>query len=487
MKISILFLNLFLPLLLFSQSNGFSYSHFDSSYSIVKTAIQTSDNGYTIVVNGYSRIDNISRVTMIRLNKNGQFISSNIIKNDSISSYLLKLLKTEFGFLGVGGAINTVNNKNFLWLIKFDSSFNIIGEQFHETPTNVQTPSIDTDRDSNFIVGSFMFYRGSTPKLFGARINKQGNLTYLTYKYPTDTSAAAINASYPYTGFFDCLQAKKDSARYVLFDGDRVIDVDTNFNIIHTANIRGATGSDLLGLQPTVKRVNDSTYYMGGRYRLNLFFLKTNLKGEHLVFKQLGNSDTLQQQAYYNSIDTTSNGDIYIGGIFNRAFASGYPFIYDTSQFVLYKLNKSYNTIWSRKYGKNNIYDMHGLLATNDGGCLMYGLKYNYNSERTTEAYILKVDADGLITSETSIPFSITTTLLSPNPSYGGLVQTNLNKDVGETDLTFYDLAGRLVKVVHLTVPNQTFDVTDLPIGQYIFHVSDVHKRPLSMGKFVKL
>ena len=66
-------------------------------------------------------------------------------------------------------------------------------------------------------------------------------------------------------------------------------------------------------------------------------------------------------------------------------------------------------------------------------------------------------------------------------------MQTNLNKDVGETDLTFYDLAGRLVKVVHLTVPNQTFDVTDLPIGQYIFHVSDVHKRPLSMGKFVKL
>ena len=479
------FIVFFLPTFLFSQSHNFEYTFFDSKSDVAEAAIQTFNDGYAIVINEIPQ-GKVNRIAILSLNKNGQLVSLKKVIKDSLTLYLCRLTKTKFGFLGVGGAFNTINRKKFLWLTKFDSSFNVISDQLHETPNTVQFMSTDTDRDSNIIIGAGISYPGSIlTRLFGARVNKDGNLTYLTFKYPRDTTWEETTGS-PYIGFFDYMRVMKDSQRYVLFDGTRLVVVDTNFNYQYNAFLP-TQGQPIGSFQPSAVRVNDSIYFMGGRYNRNLYFLKTNLKGEHLVFKELGNGDTSQWMAIRNSIDTTFNGDIFIGGTFNKYYQGVYPFLIDSAQFVLYKLNKSYNTLWSRKYGKDILFDMYGLLATNDGGCLMYGLKYNYNPEKTTEAYILKVDGDGLITSETSIPLSITTTQLSPNPSSGGLVQTNLAQDVGETDIRFFDLGGRLIKTVHLTVPDQAFDVSDLPVGQYIFHVLDIRQRPLSMGKFVKI
>ena len=206
-----------------------------------------------------------------------------------------------------------------------------------------------------------------------------------------------------------------------------------------------------------------------------------------LLFKTFGNLDTIEWQNDFISLDSTRSGQFYFGGTFNDqriARFGDYPFVQDTSQFVLYKLDKNYNLLWTKRYGQNALYEMQGLLATSDGGCLMYGYRYDYNTIPRTEAYIIKVDGNGFISSETSIPLSIPTLQLAPNPG-NNIVQALLPNNWQSLDFRFFDYSGKVVKSIHLTYPNKELDLSDLNSGLYIFQVFE-NGHLKGNGKWVK-
>jgi len=109
------------------------------------------------------------------------------------------------------------------------------------------------------------------------------------------------------------------------------------------------------------------------------------------------NPDTLSYPGYFTNIDISNSSTIYYGGTFHQ---DNYQvFSYYDSWILLAKFDSNLNLQWEKFYGGDIYYDLWGLRATNDGGCLLLGSTYDdqiqYNER---DIIIIKVDSNGVIT-----------------------------------------------------------------------------------------
>ena len=480
------FLNLFILLsfVLRSQSLSFDYVFSQSKKDISEYALETPDSNFLIVTNQWT--SGPRRSFILKLNKRGALVKTLILENDSINGYIKRLIPTSYGFLGIGSQVST--GRYYLWLFKIDKQLNIISQTVHKVPNVLQELVVDTDRDSNVIIGGSISYKNYIfpYHLFGAKVNKNGDLDYLKYQYP-DTTGSQSNT---YTGFFDWMLTMKDSARHVFFDGFSMMSVDSNFNAVHKINMPYINNFHY-GVYSTALRLTDNTYYVAGKGQLGdrytPYVSTVTLDGRYSNFKTLGVSDTFIQMATQRCLDTTKNGDIYVGSTFNFPIrCQNPPLCNDTAYFVLHKIDKRLNILWQKRYGKDGQFVMFGLLATSDGGCLMYGYRYLHVIDKKLEAYIIKVDGNGLVTSETAIPITQESITAFPNPSTG---QLNFKKETPSVssrfELTVFDISGKLVFQKKETDLSETVDLSHLSTGNYIYQIKE-GERIKAIGKWVK-
>ena len=482
----------FSSLSLVGQSASFEYTSNQNKSDFAEIAIETPDSGFLIATNQW-RPTYPRRCSVIKLNKKGVLMKVWTFENDSTPSYIKRLIKTNYGFLGVGGQTNIIG-KYYLWLVKFDNDLNLISAKTHQVPYILQELIADTDRDSNVIIGGSISYKNYLlPRLFGARVTKNGDLSYLKYQFPPDTSSFNVNPTHPYVGFFDYMITMKDSARHVFFDGRKMVSVDSNFDVVHRVDMPYVPSFYFL-FNPTALRLTDTTYYIAGEgqelssNKSTLYFSTINLNGRYSNFKMLGLQDTYEHVATQHCLDTTKNGDIYIGSTFDFPLScQNPPLCNDTSYFVLQKLDKQRNILWKKRYGKNGQYVMFGILSTSDGGCLMYGHRYTHDAPKKFEAYILKVDGNGIMTSETAIPMPQSNITAYPNPSSGQLHFKKEDPSVSNRfDVNIFDISGKLIFQKRETDLTETFDLSHLSEGNYMYQIKS-ENTIVAVGKWVKI
>ena len=277
----------------------------------------------------------------------------------------------------------------------------------------------------------------------------------------------------------------------VLFNGHRFITYDTSFRKIHeSVDIFNAIG---LGTIATVIPLTDSTVCLAGKVApatngirgFRHFFGVTTLQGR-AIFKNVYSTsvDTAIWDAWSTSMDTTKSSEWYWGGTYNCIWGA-FGITDDTSSFILHKLNKNYTTKWTKRYGGDAYYEMYGVLAKDDGGCLMYGTRYDYNNTPKYDAYILNVDAEGLVTSESFIPMSLQTVTVFPNPS-NGLVSFDYKEPLRDIQIRVVDAKG---SVVHQVKQSEgilpTLDLSFLNNGVYFIQILE-QNRLFSVSRWVK-
>jgi hypothetical protein len=171
-------------------------------------------------------------------------------------------------------------------------------------------------------------------------------------------------------------------------------------------------------------------------------------------------------------IDTTRQGDIYLGHTLEFSeYSLGKGFGNAPSYFMLHKLDKNYNITYKKRYGGNDAYyEMSGVLATSDGGCLMYGTRYNFNTIPKTDAYLIKVDGNGTVVSETSIPMVTPRIVVFPNPS-SEFLTIDLPSLTGEIDIRIFDAQGKLVLSEKGRSAEKPLNVQELASGNYVLQV----------------
>ncbi len=174
-----------------------------------------------------------------------------------------------------------------------------------------------------------------------------------------------------------------------------------------------------------------------------------------------------------------SSDVIYVGGV---SFVD-FP-IWKPSKLILGKFDSELNKLWEKEYGNDTMfYFMNGVLATSDGGCLMYGYRVKYSQSDLKEAYVLKVDENGIITGETSIPLKDEIGCY-PNPAKD-YIQFDLPKSTNMVSLELIDLSGRVVlaqKINH----QAPIDISFLPQGMYMYQVKGQNGALIGVGKVLK-
>lgn len=416
------------------------------------------------------------------LNESGQ-LKDSLLFADSVRSLVIsKIIPTHYGYCLLGEMRE--NNLTYFWNAKLNAQFSIISQQFTLTDSyGITSINYTIIKDSEIVViiplsspstGQFSYNK--------AKINKNGAL--INYY------DSVLHLALP-TNIFE----KKGFSGYLMLTNFGWIMTDTAFNIRNQISIKTDRSTHgLINLQPTGLRKNDSTYFYAGRWgsrngRFNrdLFFMVIDTLGQIKYFRTIeAGGDTSCTQGVFTGIDTTKNGRfIYWGGTYNFSFV-GPSFSLNQAPFILTKLDTAYNIVWQKKYGGDAYNLMFGVLATSDGGCVMYGRRYDYNNIPKLDAYIIKVDGNGLVTSETAIPINQESITAFPNPSTG---QLNFKKETPSVssrfELTVFDISGKLVFQKKETDLSETLDLSHLSTGNYIYQIKEGEKIK-AIGKWVK-
>ena len=225
----------------------------------------------------------------------------------------------------------------------------------------------------------------------------------------------------------------------------------------------------------------DSTYLIGstGQFGgVNLQVMDKNYKRK-LSF----GIDQLYRVAFpFNVFDLNDEGILYTG-------AYDTPFYHQSDGLFITKFDTGFQKNWEIYFGLNDQYRYKGsgIIATSDGGALVYGARYDDLGERVFNAYMVKFNSDGNISWTNNIDASQLITIKTyPNPSNGPL-SFDIKGITGKADIRIFDMSGNNVYVHHgITDGATTLDLSDLVSGTYIYKVYQKNK-VLGTGQWVKV
>jgi hypothetical protein len=219
-------------------------------------------------------------------------------------------------------------------------------------------------------------------------------------------------------------------------------------------------------------------------------FMKLDCTDSVLIQTYYGKEgDTNNYPAVSNNGDFISKDNIYLGGTPNL-IAEQYPWQAEDTWIMLNLLDSNLNLKWQQFYGGDAFYHLRELRATQDGGCLMVATRYDENTQfEEYDAFILKVDSSGIITSTDDHPvIPVNQLSIYPNPAndytvvrYPGVFGSY------DKEILIYNTLGMNIKQVSASqdYDETKIDIPGWPSGQYIV-VLQIQGKKVMTGKFIK-
>ena len=417
-------------------------------------------------------------VKLIKLNDQGVLIDSiDILNSPNGKCDILQLLKIDdSNFLAYGKYnIDSVFN---LWVVKFDYDFNILWETKIPVNGNVictHQYSISNENE-NIIILSTIFSQDNF-NLVLHEINNNGAI--IKEKYVDGHGLAS-----------DIILMSSTQYRLIIYGSIQktivnIYTLDSNFNITNNYSLPWGLSSS-----NTMRFLGDSNLLITGRKifpeknnERDLGIVKTNINNNLIEYKHYGKIDTIDYPGEHNNLDFISENDIFFGG-YSNINISNPAFSTLPSWFILNKIDINLNLKWQKFYGGDACYNLWSILATQDGGCVMAGTRYDYKTQPIQERdiYILKVDEDGIVTWTQEIPLTKTHTTIYPNPGTNCL---NIKTKLKNSTFELIDFTGKIIIRKSLNSFTKQINTSNIPSGMYFYRIHD-NKKIIESGKWVK-
>ena len=453
------------------SSDNFSY----------RSVIEQPSGGYIVLGVSGDFYQQNNGILLFRLDSHGQLVDTASIHHPDYSivpRMIFPVSDSNLFVLARAIVLNTGEEK--LWMGTFTSDFQLVSESLisYNFP-GIRNINGFRESDSTIVITGWCDGFATS---YMARINYVSNDAFFVHYDNFEIDL-----------LFDILP-RKDSAGYVVLGDSEYYLTNENFEIsrkiektISTPYSPHLTGSLLDDFSDSTYLFTAIAHFPPGNIDTSAF-LVGRLMSDSLVIQKLQligiatyPSDSLYVRVYpaFSNSLAKNTGFVFAGGTKNFEINENWE-----SKFILGKYDISLNKVWEKEFGEDSVYYfMSGLIATSDGGCLMYGRRRQYLNDYPREAYILKVDKDGLITGEVSIPLP-EPLLVYPNPAQD-YIQCKLPDGYPYAQLYVMDISGRVV----LTKPisdRERIDVSFLPAGMYLFQVFDPVGKSLGAGKLIK-
>ncbi len=205
------------------------------------------------------------------------------------------------------------------------------------------------------------------------------------------------------------------------------------------------------------------------------------------VFNCTGAKDTLDFPAYWGALDYKNKDTIFIGSSKNLMWGNIY-FGQIPSWFRLVQTDSMLNIRWERFYGEDVNYNMSKLIATNDGGCIMAGTRFDYINHpnlHKRDIFILKVNSEGLLTSSNGKPSPLVhNAIVYPNPGKN-TIRVRVAVQYKYSLFRLFNINGKVVITQNITGNSAIINTDFLPSGTYIYKITGKNGLYES-GKWIK-
>lgn len=427
-----------------------------------------------------------TKTNLYKTNKQGHILQIKTIKPEVYEFVLSNIIYEENGkFTGFGFQKVAEDSAAVFTILEMNSEFSVLTEKKYRTNFyRLSYITVEQYKNGYLIIGS-------------------GNLTplpdYHLFSY-------MVNSTY------DTLKSRVYQEEGTIFAFDILLTLDKSFAKIFTRGFvqQTGTGGQIILMDSCLNRISYTPIpevvfsYMDAKYIDDSHYL---LSGKRDIFDEdrqgsklalmlmdtadimqdiqlLGPADTINYPGFYSNLDFMDVNEIYYGGIKNLPF--GY-FTQADSWFFLNKFNSNLELQWQKFYGGDANFNLWEMIATQDGGCLMAGTRYDYLTQTNLrDIYILKVNEDGLIvgTGEEPIGITVQDAIVYPNPG-SEFLKVQSGPQVNGALFELLNLSGNLVIVTTLNQRMETINTSDIPSGTYPYRVTYQNKIVAS-GKWVK-
>ncbi len=449
----------------------------DSIYdNLVFDAIELPNEEFIIAGMRNFQPDNHA-ANVMKVDANGNLIRQNIIRNNGNSSVIYSLVQISSNRILLSGGTYSGSNGS-LWICIIDSDLNLVNEQVYLLGSySLSSCKLKIDYQSNILVFgvldsltipySFVFKLSSNLDSISCRIFNQHWSEAQDLVERTD-----------HKGYYFLING------FISTGSGKILSLDTNFNVSKITYL-----TDGIGYHGTLKFV-DSTHLLvcgerapAGNFNkqsIGVQLYDTNFNLIHYTY--YGKPDTAELPALFRNADFSNPLSVFIGGTSNFI---PYEFVEVDNWYRLNNIDTAFNLNWERYYGGDGNYVLYGILATHDGGCLMYGTFWDFHNITDYTRYIrlIKVSKDGLLSDENGKPSNkAKEVILYPNPGTDKIiVETGLKNLM----VNFFDMTGTCVVKKYIQSMVETLDVSELSTGIYFYRFTR-GDRIVDSGKWIK-
>jgi hypothetical protein len=483
----LLFVLLLLPVFTFSQTTTWTLLINTNDDNKVTDVIEGSMGN--LYITGYSKmVDDIKTSGFVtKLDKTGMNIDSMFIIKSDTSTIITKIISDTSPTFTIVSEMNdpSTNHKHCSFsLQRIDTNLNITLSKSYSFPPdyNNQNVNISYGINNNIIVFGHIFPYG-IPKVF---------------LYETSINFDSIQAKIFLDGgaAFPQQIHQLNNYGYWLIHGlhSTYIYIDSSLNLVSMGY--GEMPKNMPGMS-TAKWDSDSSFYFAGDYVMGMnrstdhdigFFHQYDpFDSSNAIFNYWGSKDTIDLPSFYGALDFKNKDSIFIAGSKNLQYGN-VSFGTTPSWYVLLQTDSMLNIRWERFYGGDACYNMTKLIATNDGGCIMAGTRFDFKAHpwvHERDIYILKVNAEGLITSANGqIAPTVHDAIVYPNPGSNHL-KIRIGVQHKQSTFKLFDMTGRQVLEKHIEGCKAEINTQFLKSGTYVYTLKN-NSGLNETGKWVK-
>lgn len=445
----------------------------EDKWDQMPTSVIETDEHY-VFAELYRSVSNPeAKTNFYKIDKQGNIISIKGIKPELYEFVLTNIIdEGNDKFTGFGFQKVAEGSAACFTILELDEDFSIVNEKQYQTGfDNLDYVNVEILNSGYLIVGSGKYTSFPIYHLFSYQLNKNYD-TIKSRVYPEEGLILAFDIipandqNYFKVFTMGFTQQTNTIGQIILMDSilDRIEYTDMPEHVFSYMDARYIDEAHYL--LTGKKDIIDE-----GRQTTRLAFMRMDTADVLQDIQVFGPADTITYPGFYSNFDFVYENEIYYVGTKNIPF--GYFIPVDT-WFFINKLNSNLELQWQKFYGGDANYMVWNMIATQDGGCLMAGTRYDYVTQiNDRDLYILKVDENGLVTGtgEELPNITVQDAIVYPNP---GSSQLNIQSgpQINGALFELFDLRGNLVLSTTLDERLETINTSELSPGTYAYRIT---------------
>lgn len=443
--------------------------------------IELSDQSFILSSAFFTDSPDQAAQRFFKINSEGTITHDSIFENPNGTGTLMSLVYINDTNIFCIGDWNNLNEKDQKWVAGIDSGLNIHWNKKYQINYDYAKTAATFLNSHGRIISE------------ATTTNDDPSHTYLyfqEYSLTGDSITSSMDSSVYHPIVFDMMEFpgncmyRAATWGYGQNSPGQLLTIDSALNIVSIDAIPNSVNNC-----NTVKKINDSSYYLSGNVHINqsydyaIMLLNENNDCKKIFI--ISQNDTMDYAGTVQSMDFLDQDKIFVGATSNIDLLGGH-YGQQNSWYALNNFDSALNLRWTKYYGGDAYYLLQSVVATQDGGAILVGTRYDYPTQSNQlDIYLVKVDENGVLTNDVHIqPPQAHDAIVFPNPGSGYLTIES-GPQISGAEFRMTSIDGKRVITKTLAERKTTLETQFISSGTYVWQIL-YNDKIVETGKWIR-